>query len=122
MNKESRPGNIHCVLNGTTISGFTDHDLWLMAVAVNAQIAADCEFSAEERERLGSWITNIAYITFENLRTYINPHVLGGEMLLARGLLAKMVPEHPEIASAYEVALTDAIDFGHRELAKTKDR
>ena len=111
-------GDLYLQYNGKKIQALTDEDLWMMAIALNFEVCTRCGFSSEEREQLGAWITTFAYVTFENFRENNHPQFLGGEMILARKILQKMVPAHPEIAAAYEEALVNAIEFGQNELHK----
>ena len=109
-------GDLYLQYNGKKIRDLTDEDLLLMAVALNTEVCTRCSFTEEERNQFGNWITTFAYITFENFRENNHPEFLGGELLLARKMLQKMVPAHPEIASAYEEALVNAVEFGQNEL------
>lgn len=114
----NQSGDLYLELDYQKIRSFTDDELWLLAVSMNSEIAAMCNFTSKERMQFGSWITTFAYVTFENFRTYTNPHFLGGEMILARKILKKMIPAHPEIATAYEESLIHTIEFGQKEFGK----
>ena len=109
-------GDLYLQYNGKKLQALTDDELWLMAISLNSEVCTRCSFTSDEREQFGNWIATFAYVTFESLRENNHPQFLGGEMILARKMLQKMVPAHPEIASAYEEALVNAIEFSQKEL------